>query len=169
MLFEKNKMSRKGQIAILMLFVVAIVLVIASLVSFVNFPRDFGDRSILVSRAIAGVQAGEDYVVGISKIITKETISRKSDIPQTDFMEVANRKDYGVQEAGNFFGKIRNSDFEFSMISGEKYLLKIEGLFVQAEYGFNLIKRNFDLCMLFDKDGNYLGKSSNKEAYLANC
>ncbi|MEM4259165.1 MAG: hypothetical protein QXS38_00160 [Candidatus Pacearchaeota archaeon] len=162
-------MNKRGQVPILMLFLVAVVLVIAALVSFTIFPRDFGDKSLVVSRTISGVQSGEEYVAGIAKIIAKEAIKMNSDIPKADFEEVASRKDYSVQEAGNFFGKIRNGEFVFKMVEGERYLLKVSGLFVRSSYGYNEMKRNFDLCMLFDKNGNYIGKSLAEAAYSANC
>ncbi len=149
-------MNRKGQIPILMLFLVAIVLVVVALVSFSSFSGDFGDKSLNVSKTLAGVEAAQTYVVESAKMIAREVIESKSDIPQAEFVQIAASKELGVQEAGNFFAKIRNDDFGFEMDS-EGYRLKVEGLFVQYSYGNNQVKRDFGLCLLFDKDGKFLG------------
>jgi len=157
--------GKKGQIPILMLFLVAIILVITALFSFFGFSGDFGDNSALVSRTIAGAEFGQDYVASSAKLIVGETIMAQGD--KREFMRIANGKDLGIQEAGNFFGKIRDGDFVFESTGGDvrpeirqyvqSYKLEIKGLFSRSSYGNNEIKRNYDLCMIFRSDGSYLG------------
>lgn len=149
--------NRRGQIPIFMLIIVALVLVISALVSFNGFRGDFGDQSINVSKTLAGVDAAQNYVIKSAELIAADAIKTKSDIPEVKFMEIAASRDIGVQEAGNFFAKIRNNEFSFER-EGDLYVLNVEKLFVQASYGNNAIKRNFDLNMKFNETGDGVGE-----------
>jgi hypothetical protein len=152
-----NKKSRKGQVAILMLFLVAIVLVIAALVSFAVFDRKFDNGSVLNSYAMSDVSLGYGYVFATSQILAKEAILSGNADLKFKFKELASFRGKGIEQAGNFFKKISEGDFAFALTGGE-YKLEVKGLFVQSSYGNNEIRRNYDLCLVFGLDGNYLRK-----------
>jgi hypothetical protein len=149
--------GKKGQIPILMLFLVAIILVITALFSFFGFEQNFGNGSLLVSQAIAGVEFGQDYVNLVAKDAANKAISSPNDDLVVNFKSFVNSGDRGVQEAGNFFKEIKDDKFDFKL-DGVEYKLEVKGLFVQSSYGNNEIRRNYDLCLVFGLDGNYLRK-----------
>lgn len=161
-------MNRKGQLAFLVFFIVAIALVIAVLVSFSNFSSNFGGLSLLNSKMLSNIEFGSEYVVSTAKIIAKETISSNNSNLKEKFIELAEKKELKVYEGGNFFAKIRNGEFNFEKVD-EKYVLKIKELFVQARAGNSEMNRPFNLCLVFGKEGNYLERIANAEIYVKNC
>jgi hypothetical protein len=90
-------------------------------------------------------------------------------------MDISNKSDIGVIESGNFFAKLREGNFIFEkffvaeLMPNPGYHLNMTGLFVQAESGNNKIRQDYDLCMLFDTNGDYMEKSANKEVYFKKC
>lgn len=152
--------NRRGQIPILMLFAVTIILVIVALMSFATFDRAFNDNPLSVSKAIAKVNFAGEYIESSAKLIANEVIKNRSSDLSVKFKEIASLRDLQVQESGNFFGKIRNGEFNFENV-GDEYKLNVNGLFVQASYGDNQITRKFDLCMLFDSSGSYIERGLN--------
>ena len=151
--------NRRGQLPMLMLVLVAIVLVVTTLFIFASFGDNVSGGSILVSKMLNGVEFGHDYVVGSAKIIAMESIAEGS-----DFKENVAKRDIGVIEGGNFFGQIRNDNFTFNGVGGD-YLLRVDGLFVRSVYGNNEMRRDFDLCLLFDSQGNYIPEILKPEGY----
>lgn len=173
MIYPGNK---KGQVAILMLFVVALVLVIATL--FVLFSSKAASSSDYgFTNTLSYGKGNLDSVMNLAEKIVKESITSK-----VSFYDIAIKKykilrDLGaVQVApyGNFFVQVENKD-AFSFVDlGEiqkihLYNLKVSGLSIEASSGNSYEKRNFDLCMLFDKDGNYLEELSNEALYIKYC
>ena len=162
-------MNRKGQLAILLLFLVTIVLVVVTLFGFATFDEDFSYNSLLVSKNLVATQFGQEYVDNRADLIAGETIRSNPADLRSEFMRVADAKDLHVEEpAMNFFGKIRNGEFYFAK-EGDLYKLRIEGLFVQASYGGNSERKDFDLCRLFDEKGSYLKEMANEEDYKKSC
>ena len=149
------RMSRRGQVPIIMLFLIAIVLAITSLFIFSTTGNGFDGASLEVSKTISGVEFGYSYVADSAQLIAKEAIESKSDIPKEEFMQIAAGKDVGVLEAGNFFGRIRSGDFSFER-EGDSYALTVDKLFVQAGYGNNLIRRDFNINMKFNDTGDLI-------------
>jgi len=163
-------MNRNGQLAILMLFLVAIVLVITTLVSFYSFENSFSSKSVFVSKILSGISFGNEYFVNRAILIADETIRSNSADLKGKFREVAISKNLMVQSpAGNFFKKIGDGGFYFAKETDDLYKLKIEGLFIQASSGNNIGRRDFDMCLLFGKNGNYLKEIANSEVYKVHC
>ena len=177
-------MNKKGQVAFLMLFLVAIILVVSTAFIFIGFSSDFNDLSLSNSKMLSNIEFGESYVISTAKLVAMESATSASSTSnlKAKFQELADKKDLQVYEAGNFFGKIRSGDFSFNkkdlpFIS--LYVLKIpekaetqidKKLFVQAEAGNNTMARYFDiLCMIFDVKGVYLEREDNAEVYKVNC
>jgi len=165
--------NKGGNVPMLMIFIVAIVLVIAALMSFATFNRNFDEKSLDVSRAIAKVQFGEEYMLKYAREIAFNVVneSKGGDL-KVSFVEVAKGFDKQVSDpANNFFGKIRNNEFSFESVEGA-YRLKVDGLYVRAISGTNQITRNFDLCMLFDSSGGYIPAGFNEateKEYALKC
>jgi len=135
------------------------VLVVTTLFIFASFGDNVSDGSVLVSKMLNGVEFGHEYVVESAKIIAMESLTEGS-----SFKENAAKRDIGIVEVGNFFGQIRNDKFTFRGVGGD-FLLKVEGLFLRPSFGNNEIRRDFDLCLLFDSKGNYIPEISKPEGY----
>ncbi len=69
------KMNRRGDIPILMVFLVAIVLIIFTFIGFASFNDKFAEASEGRNRLLESVDFYESYVAGQSEIIGKQAIS----------------------------------------------------------------------------------------------
>jgi len=152
MIFMKN--SRKGNVPIILLFIVALILVITALLNFLSFSGSFEIQSQQIADIMSRVEFGKSYVYSIAEISGKESILSGEDF-RKKFKEIVDNRDFRIGETGNFFGKIRNGEFKFEK-SNEGYILEVDGLFVQIEKGANKIRRNFDLRVEFDEKGAVL-------------
>lgn len=158
-LLEKGK--RRGNISLILLFIVALILVITTLISFLSFNKDFDGKSGEISDIISRVEFGKNYVLEIAEISGKKAIldaGIEGEL-KNKFMEIVGERDFRIEEAGNFFGKIRNSEFKFDKEEGI-FVLDIKGLFVQAEEGASKIKNNFDLHIEFNDKGEVVKRSA---------
>ena len=151
-------MSRRGNIAIILLFVVALVLVVATLMTFVSFKNEYGDSSRLFSETLGEAAFNQQYVEKSAELYGREAILSGGDV-KAKFIEIATQHDLRLQGMGNFFGKVRNGqNGQFTFEKQDKgYLLEITGLFVQATRRATVIKRNFDISLKFDEQGKVLG------------
>lgn len=176
--------NRRGQIAILMLFVVAVVLVISALFVFFSAdsssPSDFGYSDTLLFG-----YGNLDSVTEMVKMIAKESII--SNVPFVElkqkFLNISRLKHDALTKDqitfyGNFFFRVENKDaFNFVEIVIEDlnkqkihlYKFNVTGLFIKASSGTSEEMKNIDLCMLFDKEGNYLKELANEEIYKPYC
>mgnify|MGYP001608274611 CR=1 FL=1 len=100
------------------------------------------------------VEFGKSYVYSIAEISGKEAILTREDF-RGKFKDIVDNRDFRIGETGNFFGIVRNGEFKFEK-SNEKYILEIDGLFVQIEKGANKVRRNFHIIMEFDDKGEVL-------------
>jgi hypothetical protein len=148
--------SKRAQIPIFMLLVVAIVLSVAALFVFTVSSGNFTQNSASNSEMVSRIAFGENYVVASAKLISEKTIASKAQDLKGKFMEIAQERDLQISEAGNFFAKIRTGDFSFENKNGQ-YMLNMTNLFVQSDKGdMGNMKREFDLCMMFDANGKFV-------------
>ena len=152
MIFMKN--SRKGNVPIILLFIVALILVITALLNFLSFSGSFELQSRQIADIMSRVEFGKSYVYSIAEISGKEAILTREDF-RGKFKDIVDNRDFRIGETGNFFGIVRNGEFKFEK-SNEKYILEIDGLFVQIEKGANKVRRNFHIIMEFDDKGEVL-------------
>jgi hypothetical protein len=150
MSFLRNK---KGQVHLFILVLVALGLVIASLFAFYTFNRNLGVHSQETSKMMLEIGFGQDYVLESAKLIVLEMNKSKADL-SAEFKEIAALHDIQLEPTSNFFGKVRNGEFEFGS-KGEGYELNVTGLFVKASEGVNSVTRNFTLCMEFNAEGDF--------------
>jgi len=148
-------MNRKGDVPLIIMVVVTLALIVTLLFVFLTFKDSLNARSSEYSKLSSGLEFNYQYVVSTAKVIVKETYT--SDDPAVmdlDYKDrviaIADKYDYNIKGEGNFFGKIRNGDFEFD---GDNF--KVSDLFVTSEFKANNAKRVFDLCLEFDAVGNF--------------
>lgn len=145
-------MNRKGDVPTILLFVFAIVLAVTALFVFVSFPNDFSNNSKEVNKMLNEVDFNERYVMANAESIVHESVTVGKGDVKTAFKNIADSRYLGYQGAGNFFAKVRSDEFELSTEEGN-YVLRINGLFVHSDRGFNSMKRNFNLEMKFNNAG----------------
>jgi len=150
------QMNKKGDIETILLPIIALVMSIAALFSFITFSGGFEDRSLEISHILSEIEFNQNYVIAQVELIGNESINSKVDF-RGNFIDVAAKRDLKIDNSGNFFGKIRNGEFSF-VKNGENYVLKVDGLFVQAKRGNNAIKREFNMAITFDRNGRAIGK-----------
>jgi hypothetical protein len=151
------KMNKRGQLAIFMIFLAALVLSGMALFSFFSFGSGFSGNSKAISELISEIEFSEKYVSNMAELIGEEAVAefkgKEGDLKEI-FVRVAEERDLrnggvGIESFGNFFGKVRNGDFVFA-VEGEEFVLKIDGLFAQASRGKSEIIRKFDIEKRFD-------------------
>ena len=150
-------MNRKGQIALVLLPIVALVFSGVALFSFVSFDDSFETQSSEISEMISDVELSEVYIFKIVEISAREVIGSGSSNLKNDFKEEIAKRDLRTIYSGNFFGLVRNDNFEFYKV-GESYILKVEGVSLFSKKEFNSMRRNFDLEIEFDSEGNVHNK-----------
>jgi len=148
------KMNRKGDVPLIIMVVVTLALIVTLIVVFLTFKGDLSARSSEYSKLSSGLEFNYQYIVSSAKVIIKETVNNEGygDRLTNDIIkEIAEKYNYNIKGQGNFFGEIRNGNFEFD---GTK--LVVEGLFVTSEFKASNAKRVFDLCLEFDGSGEFV-------------
>jgi len=152
-------MNSRGQLAFIMIPIVALVLAGMALYTFIGFRGDFS----LNNEAILGVagksQFSYNYVVETCKGTGQAAIVSGEDAKQK-FKSLAQAglgtEKYNFDGLGNFYDKIGKGDFTFAN-SGENYVLDIRGLKLVSSNGYNSITTTFEMKMTFDGQGNFAG------------
>jgi len=138
-------MNRRGDMPTILLFVIALVLVLVTLFAFITFSGDFGGKSKDLGIMMSEISFAHDYVFAKAEFIAEKAIEQGG--TKEKFIEITAAEDekFRYDSIGNFYGKIRNGDFEFQEEEPGNYVLEIKGLFVKSEKEGNSIKRNFNL------------------------
>lgn len=151
-------MNRKGDVAIILLFIVALVLSVSALFIFASFGNDIENVSKYHNDILENLERNYNFVIEEGQIITREVIMKCNLCPneklKENFINIAENRErnIGSDWNGNFFGRARNGDFDFYK-KGEFYILNVSDLFVDGRGGYSSIKRNFNLTMEFDGEG----------------
>src|SRR3989304_15110 len=106
-------MNRKGQVAFLMMFLVAIVLVVSTMYIFISFSGGFSDLSLQNSMALSNVEFGSSYVTSNAKIAAGKAILSTDPDKIKLFRSETAKLDLQVYEAGNYFKQVSEGKFEF--------------------------------------------------------
>lgn len=142
----------KGQVAWVLIFVVAVFAVGISTYSFLDYETELQESSFEYSRLILSLDSSELYVKEVSYLIFYESLNC-SDCSSKDMkekmVEVSKRYDSGNDADGNYFAKMRNGEFEIIELGDENYKFIVRGVFVRGNYGDNVAKKNFDLDLTF--------------------
>jgi hypothetical protein len=156
-------MNRRGDVPTLVLPIIALVLGLAVLYSFVSFSSGVGEEGGW-DDLVLEAKFQKSYVENLALNGVREVIRCDKDLAEKD-LEVCSgdlrkilqkaiaKRDYGIVE-GNFFGRIRVGDFEFGK-DGEEYVLEIEDVFVKSEKisdeRSSSAEKNFDIRVVLDK------------------
>lgn len=143
-------MNKKSQVAIIAFVLAAFLIAGIPIYNELTFSNNFNSHEQELNSVLTNVQFNKNYIISEAKLIGEETLlkcpSCSVEQLKQKFKEIANQTEtnFRYDGAGNFYGKIRNNEFNIVQENG-KYLLKIPGLFVESESGFNKIRKNFDL------------------------
>ena len=143
-------MNKKSQIAIILLFPLAIVLSLGVLFVMASFNSKFDSQSENLSQIMFEIKFNEMYVKQQAQLIFQGSLSlckscSPDQLKQKITQIAAERENLNkFGGAGNLYAKFRNSEFEI-LQSNNDYTLKINSLFVQSERGYNKIQRTFSL------------------------
>jgi hypothetical protein len=118
---------------------------------FISFNSLIGDKSKDMGGVLEGVEFNQRYIFAEAELFAQQSIIRGGDLKE-NFKSFAQASDFGVQSFGNFYGKIRNGEFEIKTDNGG-YVLEIKNLFIVSRRGMNEIKRNFNVTIEFDENG----------------
>jgi len=144
-------MNKRGHIPTILLFVVAIVVCGFALFSFVSFDRSFDDSSDAFSVMMGKVDFIQEYIMMRAGFIGTLAIQSGDDF-EGEFQRLAVENDFDFEDADVFFKKIEDGDFSFVNVEGE-YSLEIRDLVIEVEVDGNVVKRKFDVVLVFDADG----------------
>jgi len=145
-------MNRRGYAPYMVLLVSTLVLAILAGVSFLSFGGKASNLSSETGLMISEVDFYEDYVLESVVLIVSNAVSRGGDV-KDNMEEITRERKFGVEEVGDFFGKIRTGDFELYESDGGK-ILEIKNIVVSSKVGESEIKRTFDLGIDFDNNGS---------------
>ena len=152
-------MNKRGQIHIGLIAVVALALSIAALVVYVSFSSNLQTNSEDFSTLSTNIIFADQYIHAQTQLSMKNAIQNCPACSTTElqikFRDEINKHDYRINSVGNFFGKIRNDEFQLTQIPSG-YEFKIENLFLQSDVSANKLRRDFTLCMNFDNTGNFV-------------
>ena len=150
-------MNRKGDLPIILVFIVALVLVISSLVIFVGFKGGHEALSSEFSSAVSELNFYRDYVYYAVSVMTNKAAALADDKNfaadfRTKLREIAVRS-YVVEGAEDFINKIKKDEFTVSK-DGVIYILRVENVLVEAGRGGNLeIRDAFNVSLRFNENG----------------
>ncbi len=161
-------MNRRGDLPIGLMIVVALALSLAALYSFVSYSVRFEETSRMLYEIGLDVVYGWKYAEHYARVLGREVVLCEQvgaseelcaikDLKER-FMAAAALRDYKTRLTGNFFGKIRNGEFEF-VCDRAFCLLKIEDVGIRAVRDVHSFERMFDLCLQFDMQGKVVGRS----------
>jgi len=153
-------LNKRGDVPSALIFIVAVALCLLSIFVFLTLNSEKANDSEQRNLLMSTINLNEHYVKELLKFSAKEAIISEGEYKDVLLMGIVDRNNPYILEMGNVFGKIRNEEFSFEKIAnrgggGYYYNLTIKGLFVSASAGENKIKRNFDVCMIFDAEGEF--------------
>lgn len=149
--------SRKGDIPLAALFVIAIVLVIVAWISFFSSHGNLDEKAKEITNTITQLDFSQEYMIAEAVNIGNETLNTgvSDSALKSKFQEIASAHNLNIDQEGNLFAKVRNGDFTFNK-QGQDYVLSIEGLNVEAKSVTVDLKRVYDLEIRFVPE---IGKS----------
>lgn len=154
-----NKTNKKAQVAFFLAPLVAMALSLAALFAMASFGNNLGSESAEFSELMSHLILNEKYVKSQAQLIGDISLKSCGECDSEQFKakykEEADIKDLKIQEAGNFFGKVRNNDFSVIIErtdKGQKYIVKFENLFVKSQTGNSELTREFNLILTFEKN-----------------
>lgn len=157
-------MNKRGQIAIGVLAGIALAFSVAALIAMLSFKGNLETSSKELSELINEVEFNKQYALAETKLIASEVISSCNSCEDVDVLasltiEKTKEKEkfFRSEKLDNPLAKLENADFTFAKIYPEKnYRLEIKNVFVKSERGYSKIRRNFDICLIFSEQGEFI-------------
>ncbi|MBS3089228.1 hypothetical protein J4402_05680 [Candidatus Pacearchaeota archaeon] len=146
-------MNKKADIPTTLLLVIALVLSVTAIFILVSFAKDFQSSSTLFSEIAEEINFNQKYITQTSKIILSQTITSCPSCTEQQLKEkfktltTEKENTYRYEGAGNFFAKIRNSEFEIKK-QNNIISLEIKDISIISERGNNKIERTFDVVII---------------------
>lgn len=156
-------MNRKGaEVAIIMLFIVAVAFCIVILSAFVFVRGSFENNSLTITKIASEVEFAQQYAIAESAFLGSESIV-ESKTSKVALKEIMAAKAFKVRAEltsmylypGNFLINLAEGKFDFYESNGE-YILDIPNLFIKVSAGENIIERKYSIAMRFDSSGNLI-------------
>jgi len=141
------KMNRKGHVPTILLFVVALVLILAAWFTFFGIDDEIGKKAVEINIAVINLSFQEKYIDVVFERTVKMSIERadRSDFRnsfETEFREIVSNLREVSDSSSNLFDKVREK--EYSLVSdGANYRLTIEEITVVSQVGKTELKRTF--------------------------
>ncbi len=152
-------MNRKGDLPTFMLFLVALILSVSALFSFVSFDDSFNENSDERNQILEEISFYEKYVVEDVKIISNNVIEQRKVIEQSKlkeiFQEEFKKRNYKISGLENYYGKILRGEFEFHR-NENKYWFEINDIGLRRDSGASFIERKVNFRIDFDYNGDVI-------------
>ena len=155
-------MNRRGNVPMIILFLVALCLVLTALFAFISSSGQKDRVSKNINLLLENSSDSLNIIKFESILIAQDSITCK-DCASTDLkntlMEVAGKREEFLRVNGetlstNLFYKIRSGEFSFERV-GQEYQLNFENVFIDATQGENKIRKNFGFSVEFDVSGEF--------------
>jgi hypothetical protein len=148
-----NKMNKKGDLARILLPILAFALSLMAIVAILISNSNLEEKSSEVSNLISKIETNEQYMFEISKFIVKKSFN--SNPTKETIQALALERSPTFEGTENFLGKLQRGEFQFTL-SESIYVLEVPSIILKSQEGENSIERNMKLCLQFDSKGNYL-------------
>lgn len=135
-------MNNRGNVAFGLLPVVALLACTFAVLSYINLDDNFSLESQRVAEMSSQVNIMQQYIESSSSLIIEDFI--KNGFTPDVLKQSAEKRDLHLEGQGNFFSKIQNGEFKIAR-DGNKVILEVDGVFVQARFGDSLWNRQWDL------------------------
>jgi hypothetical protein len=149
------RMNKKSQVATILLLLVALVLATTAWFAIASFNDKLISQSKEISEMMEEIIFNKDYVLEQTKLIGKIALSECQSCSPTQFKEIfiaiskEKETQFRYEGAGNFYAKIRNDapdNEQFTITKHDnRFIIKIDKLFVESKIGENKIVRTYDL------------------------
>jgi len=151
-------MNRKGDLPTYFLIFVALIL--SGIAVYVFSTADAQVSKNPLSQGVyvvQGVNILEKVIQKQSERVMIEVISKSNDLENTDGMKQDFISGMGKYELTldntNFYGRIRQGDFEMQIDSGG-YVISVDEVFIKSEKEASRVSLNKDMIFKFDSFGN---------------
>jgi hypothetical protein len=146
-------MNNKGNVAFALLPVIALVACTFATLSYLNLDDNFIEKSQPIADMSSDVNIMQQYIESSSALIIEDFI--KQGFTPDILKQSAAKRDLHLEGQGNFFSKIENGEFKISR-NGDKVVLEVDGVFVQARNGESLWKREWNLRTEASINGEFI-------------
>jgi len=146
-------MNRKGDVALTILVLVALVGAIALLSIFFYTKSQKLNMPLEISDMMVEVEGAQQYLIAETRTISLEAINHEPDLKE-GFISLAGKRDNNVLSFGNFFEKVKKGDFVFEDRHDGTYLFRMEKVIIKSQKGANSVVRRFDIELVLNSGVN---------------